>query len=102
MATLTPNLNDTIVALATPPGQGAIGVIRLSGKEAIEIVDKVFPGKDLSNIIMIGSSEETMEPSLILKERGKTKGKIRVTRHASANSLNYRFVSTLSCCSLGD
>ena len=44
----THDLNDTIVALATPPGIGAIGVIRLSGKAAIPIVDKVFKGKDLA------------------------------------------------------
>ena len=42
------DLNETIVALATPPGVGAIGVIRLSGKEAIQIVNQVFPEKDLS------------------------------------------------------
>lgn len=41
------NLKDTIVALATPPGIGAIGVIRLSGPDAIRIVDTVFEGKDL-------------------------------------------------------
>lgn len=40
--------NDTIVALATPSGAGAIGVIRLSGKEAINICNQVFKGKDLS------------------------------------------------------
>ncbi|MDB5197112.1 MAG: tRNA modification GTPase MnmE [Flaviaesturariibacter sp.] len=39
---------DTIVALATPPGIGAIGVIRLSGSEAISIINKLFPAKDLS------------------------------------------------------
>ena len=38
---------DTIVALSTPPGIGAIGVIRLSGKQAINIVNDLFPGKDL-------------------------------------------------------
>jgi tRNA modification GTPase len=38
---------DTIVALATPTGAGAIGVIRLSGTEAISICNKVFRGKDL-------------------------------------------------------
>lgn len=39
--------NDTIVALATPPGIGAIGVIRLSGQAAISIANKLFPSKDL-------------------------------------------------------
>jgi tRNA modification GTPase len=42
------NFSDTIVALATPAGVGAIGVIRLSGDRAIEIVNKVFLPKDLS------------------------------------------------------
>jgi tRNA modification GTPase len=42
------NFSDTIVALATPAGVGAIGVIRLSGDRAIEIVNKVFLSKDLS------------------------------------------------------
>src|SRR5436853_6073372 len=33
---------DTIVALATPAGTGAIAMIRLSGSEAIEIAEKIF------------------------------------------------------------
>ncbi|HMR93017.1 MAG TPA: hypothetical protein PKC69_11900, partial [Chitinophagaceae bacterium] len=36
------------MALATPPGAGAIGVIRLSGKEAIRIAGRLFPAKDLA------------------------------------------------------
>src|SRR6476646_3088588 len=38
---------ETIVALATPNGIGAIGVIRLSGPESIKIINSVFKGKDL-------------------------------------------------------
>ena len=41
---------DTIVALATPPGVGAIGVIRVSGAKTIEIVNTVFKGKDLTTV----------------------------------------------------
>jgi tRNA modification GTPase len=40
--------NDTIVAPATPPGIGAIGVIRLSGNKSFEIVNKIFPSKKLA------------------------------------------------------
>ena len=40
--------DDTIVALATPPGIGALGVIRISGKNAIPIINKLFPSKDLT------------------------------------------------------
>ncbi len=39
--------DDTIAALATPQGIGAIGVIRVSGKDAINIVNTLFPSKDL-------------------------------------------------------
>jgi tRNA modification GTPase len=38
---------DTIVALATPPGIGAIGVIRVSGPLAFSVVGSLFSGKDL-------------------------------------------------------
>ncbi len=41
------NFSDTIVALATPNGVGAIAVIRLSGPDAIQIVDQVFYSKSL-------------------------------------------------------
>ena len=40
---------DTIVAIATPPGIGAIGVVRLSGQQAIAIINQLFPSKNLNN-----------------------------------------------------
>jgi len=43
------NLQSTIIALSTPPGIGAIGMIRLSGPDAISITDQVFQGKQLSD-----------------------------------------------------
>lgn len=39
--------DDTIVALATAPGVAAIGVIRLSGQRAFEIINHLFHSKDL-------------------------------------------------------
>jgi tRNA modification GTPase len=45
---LSYNTGSTIVALSTPAGSGAIGVIRLSGAEAIGITNRLFKGKDLS------------------------------------------------------
>ena len=35
-------MNDTITAIATPPGEGGIGVIRLSGKDALVIALRLF------------------------------------------------------------
>ena len=53
---------NTIVALATPPGIGAIGVIRLSGNKAFSIINSLFPSKDLtdkpSHTIYVGVLKE--------------------------------------------
>jgi len=46
---LPSDINDTIVALSTPPGIGAIGIIRLSGNESITICNKLFFGSNLEN-----------------------------------------------------
>src|SRR3990167_3818221 len=40
------NLDDTIVAISTPVGQGGIGVVRLSGNDALAIADKMFVARD--------------------------------------------------------
>ena len=36
---------DTITAIATPLGEGAIGIVHLSGTEALAIANRVFQGK---------------------------------------------------------
>ncbi len=43
-------MNDTICAIATSQGVGAISVIRVSGNQAIKIVNKLFKGKDLNTV----------------------------------------------------
>jgi len=43
--------DDTIIALATPSGIGAIGVIRLSGKDSFKIVNELFPSKDITLLL---------------------------------------------------
>ncbi|MEO8404819.1 MAG: tRNA uridine-5-carboxymethylaminomethyl(34) synthesis GTPase MnmE [Chitinophagaceae bacterium] len=39
--------DDTIIALATPQGIGAIGVIRLSGNKSFDIINQLFPSKNI-------------------------------------------------------
>jgi len=41
-------IHDTISAISTPQGEGAIGIVRLSGSEAIAIAERIFYGKKLS------------------------------------------------------
>ena len=43
-------MNDTICAIATSQGKGAIAIIRVSGDESIEIVNSIFKGKDLTKV----------------------------------------------------
>jgi tRNA modification GTPase len=43
-------IEDTICALATPAGVGAIGVLRVSGKDAISLVNKSFKGHNLEQV----------------------------------------------------
>lgn len=50
MATMTPTEFDTIAAISTPPGEGGISIIRLSGEEAIPVAQKIFKGKNLEKV----------------------------------------------------
>ena len=43
-------MNDTICAIATSVGNGAISIIRVSGEDAIEKVNSIFKGKDLTKV----------------------------------------------------
>lgn len=43
-------MNDTIAAISTALGVGAISIIRVSGPESIKIVNKIFKGKDLTTV----------------------------------------------------
>ncbi|HEK9987930.1 TPA: tRNA uridine-5-carboxymethylaminomethyl(34) synthesis GTPase MnmE [Streptococcus equi subsp. zooepidemicus] len=41
---------DTIAAISTPLGEGAIGIVRLSGTKALDIARSIFKGKDLTTV----------------------------------------------------
>ena len=66
-------LNDTIVALATPPGRGGIGVIRLSGPGSLRILQKLVAGDDFHpepNVLTLRSlidpaTNETLDRALV-------------------------------------
>ena len=80
--------NDSIVALATPSGAGAIAVIRISGEDAIAIGHSVFrsiKNKDLrlqkSHTLHLGhivDEQKTLDEVLIsvFKERNKRANKL--------------------------
>lgn len=83
--------DDTIVALATAPGIGAIGVIRLSGKNAITIINHLFPSKDLSK-----QPSHTLHVGFI-KEAGKDIDEVVVSLYKNPKSYTGEDVVEISC-----
>src|SRR5438270_4896055 len=83
--------DDTIVALATPPGIGAIGVIRLSGSASISIVDQLFPSKDLflvqSHTLHVG----------VLKLKNEILDEVVISIYKSPRSYTGEDVVEISC-----
>jgi tRNA modification GTPase len=58
---------DTIVALSTPQGVGAIGVIRLSGAKAFELINAVYATKDLKKKQLQNFATHTIHYGVILE-----------------------------------
>lgn len=83
--------DDTIVALATPAGSGAIAVIRLSGKLAFPIVNKLFTSKDLA-----AQPSHTLHVGY-LKEDGKDLDEVVVSLFRGPASYTGEDVIEISC-----
>jgi tRNA modification GTPase len=83
--------DDTIVALATPPGVGAIGVIRLSGKRAVPIAASLFPSKNLE-----AQPTHTLHVGL-LKDREQVLDEVVVSLYRSPRSYTGEDVVEISC-----
>jgi tRNA modification GTPase len=85
------DFKDTIVALATPAGVGAIGVIRLSGVRAIEIVNDVFQPKDLSI-----QTSHTLHYGRI-ESAGRVYDEVVVSLYVAPKSYTKEHVVEISC-----
>ncbi len=72
------SLDDTIAAIATPVGEGGIGIVRLSGKEAVAIADRLFfspKGKRLVNV----RSHSVLYGFIVHPETGRRIDEVLVT-----------------------
>jgi len=82
---------DTIVAVATAPGLGAIAVIRLSGEKAFDIINELFPSKNLleqpSHSLHVG----------ILKDAGNAIDEVVVSLFKGPKSYTGENVVEISC-----
>jgi tRNA modification GTPase len=83
--------DDTVVALATPPGMGAIGVIRVSGKQTFPILNDLFPSKNLleqaSHTIVVG----------LLKDQNKVLDEVVLSLFKGPKSYTGEDVIEISC-----
>lgn len=82
---------ETIVALATPPGVGAIGVIRVSGPDTFAIVNGIFKGKDIttqpSHTIHFGT----------IRDKGVIIDEVLLSLFKAPNSFTKEDVIEISC-----
>ncbi len=83
---------DTIIALATPPGVGAIGVIRVSGPEAIRLTDAVFKGKKLED-----QPGHTLHFGSIHDEEGRLLDEVLVSLFRGPRSYTGEDATEISC-----
>lgn len=65
--------DDTICAIATPPGRGAIAVVRLSGKKSTAICQKIFKGK-----IPAEMDSHSIHLGFIIEPDAKKEGKEKI------------------------
>ncbi|MCP4438327.1 MAG: tRNA uridine-5-carboxymethylaminomethyl(34) synthesis GTPase MnmE [Aureispira sp.] len=86
------DLDETIVAIATPAGSGAIAVIRLSGKNAITIVDNLFKSKKL-----IEQATHTIHLGYIRDEKNVIVDQVLVSLFKEPNSYTKENVVEVSC-----
>ncbi len=85
-------MSDTIIAISTPEGEGAIGIIRLSGPAAIELVDTFFFGKNLSKV-----EGNTVHYGKIKDEQGTLLDECVATVFKAPRSYTKEDVVELSC-----
>jgi tRNA modification GTPase len=85
------NWDDTIVALATPQGVGAIGVIRVSGKRSFPIMNELFPAKNLQE-----QASHTLHVGY-LKENGVVLDEVVLSLFKGPKSYTGEDVIEISC-----
>ena len=86
--------NDTIVALATPSGSGAIAVIRLSGQDAIALASKLF--KSVSGKSLINQPTHTVHLGHIV-DGSRVLDEVLLTIFKNPNSYTGEDVIEISC-----
>ncbi len=84
-------MEDTIVAISTALGVGAISIVRVSGTDAISIVNEIFTGKDLSKV-----ESHTVHYGFI-KEENKKIDEVLITVMKSPKTFTREDIVEINC-----
>ena len=85
---------DTIIALATPNGLGAISVLRISGKQSISVTEKVFKAKN--NKLLSKQDSHTVHLGHLIK-KGHQLDEVLVTLFKGPHSYTGENTIEISC-----
>lgn len=86
---------DTIAAISTPIGVGGIGIIRVSGKEAISIVDKIFKAANKKSLTEVDS--HTITYGHIISQSGKVLDEVLIMLMKAPKTFTREDVIEINC-----
>ena len=89
-------LDDTIAAIATPLGEGALAVIRLSGKDALAIADKIFVPQGKSSQKTSDAPTHTLQYGHIVSN-GRTVDEVLVAVMRAPRTFTREHVVEITC-----
>ena len=86
------DLQDSIIAMATAPGQAAISVIRLSGRKVVQTVNQFFKAKDLEQV-----ESHTIHLGFLRNEAEKIIDQVLLSIFKAPNSYTKEDIIEISC-----
>ena len=85
-------MNDTIAAISTSQGVGAIAIVRVTGPDAIEIVNKIYKGKDLTKV-----ESHTINYGKIVDRSGKMIDEVLVSVMKAPKTFTTEDIVEINC-----
>ncbi len=88
--------SETIAAIATPIGNSGIGIIRVSGKDAVNIVDQSFVNKNYKNILK-NMNSHTIHYGFIIDENKDIVDEVMISYMKAPNSFTAEDTVEINC-----
>ncbi|MCX5717667.1 MAG: tRNA uridine-5-carboxymethylaminomethyl(34) synthesis GTPase MnmE [Nitrospirae bacterium] len=89
-------LDDTIAAVSTPPGEGGIGIVRLTGKDAIKIADRLF-NSSKGKTLFDSASHRIIYGFIKDSSTGETVDEVLVSIMRSPNTYTREDIVEINC-----